>query len=266
MCIRDRTLDAGETCTVGARFEPVANGPHTGTLTATAGPGGSATSNLSGTGADPAQLSVTPATHDYGRQVIGSTSGAQTLTVTNTGGVPSGAVTTGRTGPDLSDFPVSGDTCNSQSLAAGGTCTVDVSFQPAAAGDREAALTVSAVAAGGDQSDLSGEGITPANLTVTPARRDFGDVAVGDFEDQVFTIRNTGQQTTGTMGQVFGVGNGSFNSPDWTCVGNELDLNETCTVTVRFEPSDAEFDESSFRISATPGGSIEAEYTGTGTE
>lgn len=73
---------------------------------------------------------------------LGSASGPQTVTVTNTGtaALTFGASAVSITGTDAADFALSNDQCSNLSVAASGTCTVDVTFTPSALGTRTASL------------------------------------------------------------------------------------------------------------------------------
>ena len=88
-------------------------------------------------GSSTATLSVNPTSLTFGSQALNTTSSAQAVTVNNTGSAAasvSGVTTTG-------DFAQT-NTCGS-SIAAGGSCTVSVTFTPTASGTRTGSLTIS---------------------------------------------------------------------------------------------------------------------------
>lgn len=85
----------------------------------------------------PPSLTATPASLTFATQNVGTTSAAQTVTVRNPG---SAAVTLSGVTTGSSEF-AQNTTCGA-SLAAGATCTVSVTFTPAASGTRSATLTV----------------------------------------------------------------------------------------------------------------------------
>jgi hypothetical protein len=105
-------------------------------------------------GGQPGGLTLSPTSLAFGDQNVGTTSPGQQITVRNTGSAP---VT-------LRSITTSGDfarttTCGS-SLAGGATCTVTVTFTPAAAGARGGTLTVDSSAPGSPHSaSLSGTGV-----------------------------------------------------------------------------------------------------------
>jgi hypothetical protein len=167
-------IAARGSCTINVSFEPTVLGPLTGTLTITDYAGNSPqTVALSGTGFAPgASLSATVLT--FPGQTVSTTSSPLTLTLSDTG---TGALT-----PLM--ILVSGDfaqtnTC-AGSVAAGSSCTISVTFTPAASGTRSGALTLTDNASNSPQTvTLSGTGqdftlSTPSGssstATVTPGQ------------------------------------------------------------------------------------------------
>ncbi len=119
-----------------------------------------------GSGSSGATLAASPTSLAFGSQTVGATSGAQTVTVSNTG-IAAAAV---------SSVSVTGafgqtNTCGS-SIAAGGSCTVGVTFTPTATGTTTGTLTVASnatnpsltVALSGTGNTTSGG--TPVNLAL----------------------------------------------------------------------------------------------------
>ncbi|MCU7726427.1 choice-of-anchor D domain-containing protein [Actinoplanes sp. KI2] len=129
------SIAAGSSCTVTVTFAPTATGARTGNLTVTAS-GITNTIPLSGTGVAPGPiLSASPSSLSFAGTIVGSTSAAQTVTVSNTG----------TTTATLSSVTASGDfaqTNNCSSLAVGASCTVTVTFKPTAAGTRTGSVTL----------------------------------------------------------------------------------------------------------------------------
>ena len=136
-----QTLAPGASCTVDGAFAPTSVGAKAASLEASATPGGTASAALTGTGQTPANLTISPSPQGFGTHATGTTSPAQTFTVTNTGGVPSGTVATSLIGADPGQFTKSADTCNGQTLAPGASCTVDGAFAPTSVGAKAATFT-----------------------------------------------------------------------------------------------------------------------------
>jgi phosphatidylethanolamine-binding protein (PEBP) family uncharacterized protein len=162
------SVAAGANCTISVRFTPSASGSRTASLSITDNASGSPqTVSLSGTGAL-ALASLSPTSLAFGNQSVGTTSTAQTLTLSNTGNAPLSITSLAFTGTNASDFDQS-NTCGS-SLAAGANCTIVVMFTPSVTGTRAASLSVSDNASGSPQSvPLSGAGTHDVILSWTPS-------------------------------------------------------------------------------------------------
>src|SRR5262249_53375070 len=125
-------LPANATCSLDVEFRPTMRAAQSATLTITADPGGTGTSSLSGIGLAQAALAGDASTFAFGTVDVTQASLAQTLTVTNKGDVPSGALSTTIDG-DAGDFTVTNG-CPTSPLAPGASCTIGVVFAPASGG------------------------------------------------------------------------------------------------------------------------------------
>jgi P pilus assembly chaperone PapD len=106
--------------------------------------------------------SLSPTSLDFGDQNTGTTSAAQTVTLTNNGTLPLIIGSTSITGTNAADFVKGGDTCAGMTVAAGSSCTITISFAPGASGSSAATLSISDNAPSGTQSvALGGTGVTP---------------------------------------------------------------------------------------------------------
>ncbi|MBV9300580.1 MAG: VCBS repeat-containing protein [Acidobacteriaceae bacterium] len=131
-----------------------------------------------GSGSVSGAASISPGSLAFGNQNIAATSGAQSVTLTNTGGSSLAITTIGITGAQASDF-IQSNNCGS-SLGAGASCTISVSFAPIAGGARSASLTFADSAANSPQTvALNGTGVGG----VAFGGVQLGDVRViGDFD------------------------------------------------------------------------------------
>lgn len=249
-------LGPGGTCNVAVVFTPSALGNRNATLQVFATPGGNAQAQLTGEGGD-AQLSIDPASHDFG-EGVGTT---VTFTVTNNGGVDTGSLQTDIQGTDAGDFAVESDQCNLP-LASGGTCTVQVRFDPGSSGLKNATLEVSASPGGTVVAPLSGTNPAPAALTLTPSSQDFGTVVVNGSSTRTFTVGNNGGQTTGAL--TYQIGSSEFSTGATDCP-TQLAPGQTCSLAVVFEPGSEGTKTSTLEVSASPGGTVSAQLSGTGT-
>jgi hypothetical protein len=106
--------------------------------------------------AQPGSLTASPATLPFGGVNSGSTSAAQPVTVTNPGGSAASVSSISTTGPFSQTSNCGG------SIAAGGSCTVQVKFAPASGGPQAGTLSVASSAPGSPLTvALSGTGVTP---------------------------------------------------------------------------------------------------------
>ncbi|HEX9334497.1 MAG TPA: choice-of-anchor D domain-containing protein, partial [Pseudonocardiaceae bacterium] len=108
-------------------------------------------------------LSASPSSLSFASQALNTNSGAQSVTVTNTGSATAAVSGIGTTG----DFAQT-NTCGS-SVAAGGSCTVSVTFRPTASGTRTGGLTVTSNASNSPTTVAltgTGAGSTNTNLAL----------------------------------------------------------------------------------------------------
>jgi len=146
-------LASNSSCTVNVTFTPTVTGSRSGTLTISDSAQGSPQLvNLSGTGLAPI-ATISLATLTFPVQQVGTSSAAQVVTLTSSG---SAALS-------ISNIQSTGDyaqtnTCPA-ALAAGFSCTINVTFTPTAYGTRNGTLTISDNAQGSPQVvNLAGAG------------------------------------------------------------------------------------------------------------
>ncbi len=158
-------LAVGYSCTIRVSFSPRATGTRAGTIAIADDASGSPqTVALSGAGVTPPPsvpvVSLAPKSLTFSNQETGTTSAAQSVTLTNSG---TAALTiTSVTSPG-GDFAQTNDCPLAPSgLAVGYSCTIRVSFSPTATGTRTGAIAIADDASGSPQTVvLSGTGVTP---------------------------------------------------------------------------------------------------------
>jgi Abnormal spindle-like microcephaly-assoc'd, ASPM-SPD-2-Hydin len=181
-------------------------------------------------------VTVTPTALNFGSEAVGTTSTAQTVTLTNG---QSTALTINNIfggGSDPGDFKQSND-CGT-SVPAGDSCTINISFDPTTTGTRTATLSVSDSATNSPQVvTLTGAGTSGATITVSPASINFGNQATGTTSAATpVTVTNTGNSTvTFTSIAVTGTNGSSFGQTN-NC-GTSLTAGSTCKVNVTFSPA-----------------------------
>lgn len=255
------TLAAMDSCTVTVRFQPAMAGAAMGSLAAS-GDGGTGDSvALAGTGLAPASLAYNLASYDFGTVVVGST-GSQTATLSNAGGVDASNVTVsvGGTG-----FTRTGGSCGAAAftLGAGQSCTVEMQFAPMSAGMASGTLGASGDGGLTASASLAGNAVTAGALAFTPDTLAFGNVPVGSTPTLSTTLSNTGGATiTGISFMVSGTG---FSRDGGSCptVGFDLAGGANCTVIIRFSPL-AGGAASGTLAATSAGGGASATLSGTG--
>jgi hypothetical protein len=114
-------------------------------------------------------LSVGAAALSFGTQVVGTTSTAQTITVTNSGTAPLNVAGVSLSGTNASDFAQT-NTCAS-AVQPSATCNVSVTFKPSATGSRPASIVITSDATQGPQTvSATGTGVTFALVASTPTQ------------------------------------------------------------------------------------------------
>jgi len=151
------SLSGHSSCSLLVEYVPKIVGPESGVLTVT-DQYRNQTVSLSGTGVAPPGVSLSPlSTVAFAPTGVGLIAAAQTVTLTNNGGLPLSIQNISVTG----DFAIvlGSNTCG-PSLAAGTACTVQVVFAPNAAAARTGTYTATDSAASSPQSlQLTGTGV-----------------------------------------------------------------------------------------------------------
>jgi len=176
-----------------------------------------------------AQLS--PTSLSFGNQTVGFVSPAQPVTLTNTGNIALAVTSIGITGANPGDFAETNN-CGT-SVAAGGSCTISVTFKPTTTGTRSAAVSISDNAPNSPQTvSLGGTGVLPA-VTLSPTSLTFATQLVGTTSKaQTVTLTNTGlgilKITKHAMSGPFGL---------TTNCNATVNPGGSCTISVTFKPT-----------------------------
>jgi len=103
---------------------------------------------------------------DFGSLLIGSTSGSQTVTVSDAGSQTLHIATVTLGGANAADFVMVADGCSGKSVLGGASCSVSVAMKPTAEGARAASLSLTDDASDSPQAvALSGNGVRPGSLS-----------------------------------------------------------------------------------------------------
>lgn len=234
-------LNAGANCVISVTFTPSATGTHSGSLSVSSDAIGSPDMvTLSGIGvtATTPQLMLSPASLTFADQIIGSQSAAQVLTLKNTGNGVMQLTSIAIAGTQKSDFSQTNG-CGT-SLAAGATCTVNVSFKPTAAGSRSASVDILSNAGDGtDSVPLTGKGITPSAgtpiLSIPAVSLEFETTKTGQVSAQLeITLKNVGTADL-KLGKIAVKQGDNFTIMTNSCLA-ALAPNQSCSIKVAFQP------------------------------
>jgi hypothetical protein len=148
------SLNPHSTCAISIAFVPTAIGIGTATLTVT-DQFRTQTVTLTGTGVAPPGVSLSPTYLSFPATGVGLSAPAQTLTLTNNGGLTLHIANTALS----AGFLIASSTCSS-TLAPGANCNLIIVFSPSSSGGISGALTLTDDAPSGSQTtNLAGTGI-----------------------------------------------------------------------------------------------------------
>ena len=235
------TLNSGQACTLPVDFTPTASGTNNGTLVLTDNslnvPTSTQTISLTGTGVGQAagpQPVLTPATINFGSLTVGTTSAAQTATLSNTGGVPQSISSFGFFGSNASSFNEANN-CG-PSLAARASCSIAITCTPAATGSLSANLGANFPSPEPQLSialTCTGTAAAAPQVTLTPASLSFTTVAGSTPAPQVATLTNGGTAALVISQVSIGGATGGAFSQTNTC-GTSLAAGASCAITIGF--------------------------------
>lgn len=223
------TLLAGRSCTVSVTFKPTVIGSLTATLSISDNATGSPqTASLSGSGVGAAAtLSVTSLS--FKGVTVGKKSAAKPITITNSG---TASLT-------VNSVVASGDFTQTNNcittLAAGSSCTINVTFAPTAVWSRGGSIVISDTAFENPTQVVLLVGIASsgATATVTPTSLSWGNQNLGTTSSgKTITLTNPGTAALNI--------NSILPSGDFSQTNNcpaSLAVNASCTITVTFTPS-----------------------------
>jgi hypothetical protein len=255
------TVAVGASCTISVTFKPSVIGIRTGDVTITDNAFGNPqqTVPLTGTGTE---VKLNPKSLTFPVQLVGTTSTAKNVTLTNVGHTALSLTGISITGPDGGDFQQT-NTCGTR-IGAGKSCTINVTFSPTAGGTRTASVSVSDNGGGSPQTvALSGTGTV---VKLSASSLNFGNVVVGKISrPKIVVLTNLGTTTLRvTSIKVAGKDNGDFSASN-TCHGS-VGAGKTCNIVVRFLPTQMGMRTADVSITDNGGGSPQKiSLSGTGT-
>ncbi len=231
------TIGAGASCTVDYTFSPSATGAASQSISvASNAPSSPDAFELRGNGTQ-AGLAIAPNPQDFGDQVVGTTSAAASVTLSNSG---SADLDVSAVDAASAPFAVAGGSCGSApfTINAGASCTIDYTFAPTATGSASQSISVSSNAPSSpDAFELRGNG-TQAGLAIAPNPQDFGDQEVGTTSAAAsVTLTNSGSadldvSSVSAAAAPFADAGGSCGSAPFT-----ITAGASCTLDYTFSPT-----------------------------
>ncbi len=242
-CSTGTVLNGGANCNLQVTFRPTVAGARSAQLSiahnATASP---ALVSLTGTGTATPQpaISVSVTTLSFGTISVGQKSAAQAATLTNSGEAPLTLASLTLGGASSSDFALAGNCASGTTVAAGGTCTMQLTFAPTTVGARSATLTVASNAANGSPVvALSGSGVQYA-IAVNPASVALQST-VGTMSASVQAVVTNSGASPITLSSITIAGPFVMQPGSNACGEGPMDLipGQACSVYVAFMPAAA---------------------------
>jgi len=175
----------------------------------------------------------------FGELEVGEQSGPRATSVTNTGNLDLDIGTLAIAGANPGDYQFAADTCSGQILPPGADCSFEVGFKPSATGTRVAEVTISSNAPSSpDTVALSGTGLAPPELLLSPAFIDFGEQPLNvPTPAEAITIMNIGAgELLLELLELAGLHPDDYMIVFDGCSGALLATDETCQVELDFAP------------------------------
>jgi hypothetical protein len=261
-------LAASTSCVITVGFTPAVLGPRSASLVVNHSLGQSSV-GLSGSGAAAPQptLTINQSLLNFGTVTQGTTSAAQTVSITNSGTAAltlSGISVSGSPG----NYATSGSCAVGVPIAPNGTCTVSVNFQPNAIASFPGSLVLASNASNGNVSvTLQGSGAAaPAPImAVSPSTLAFGNQTLNlSSGTQFITVQNNGTAPA-AISSVGLTGSTMFTLLNPTDCGNSLAANGSCILQLQFKPTSASAQTGTLAVvSNAPGSPHQVSVTGTG--
>ena len=235
------TVNAGASCTIGATFTPLVAGTRSATLTVQSNATTNPTITLTGTAAAAATPSIVinPASLLFNSQTVGTPSAVRQIAVTNNGTLNISITQVASSAN--TEFAMTTDCVGN--LAAGATCSVNITLTPSVAGARSATLTITSNATGSPHRiALSGPGVTVPTgaATLAASALSFPATPAGTTATAMkTTLTNTGNAPL----SVASVALGGANSAEFGVGGNTtcgtvgmLAVDSSCDLEATFTP------------------------------
>jgi len=240
-------------CTITVTFTPTEIGPRTASVTITDNAADSPQQiALSGTGVvSGPNATLSPTSLTFPTQLVGTTSPAQSVTLSDYGTATLSISSISIKGADPGDFAQTNN-CGS-SLAPGASCTMNITFKPKQGGSRTATLSVADNAPGSPQTaSLSGTGTVVKLVPTSLYFSCHDEPKTCPPPPQTVTLTNVGS-TTLNITSITATPNPPFSETN-NC-DSSVGAGQSCTITVTFNSSTRGSFSGAVSISDNGGGS-----------
>jgi trimeric autotransporter adhesin len=178
---------------------------------------------------------LSPSTITFSSAAVGTATSPQVVTVTNSGNADMSVSSIAISGTDAGDFSQTNN-CGA-SLAAGTSCSISVTFKPAATGTSTAAINLSDDASGSPQTVALSGRIATTVANVSPASLSLGSVPLSTASAvQAITLSNTGSGSL-SISSVAVSGADAANFTETNNCGANIAAGDKCTISVTFKPA-----------------------------
>ena len=262
------TLGSHASCNIDVIFKPSTSGSRSAAVVITDDAAGSPQNvSLTGVGVVLSPIvSLSTANITFGNQLVGTSSSAQRITLSNVGNAQLNFVSSGiNVAGASSDFSQT-NTCGSH-VAAGANCVIAVTFNPATVGLSSATLKISDDASDSPQSvSLAGTGISPDVALSTTSLAFPAQLVTTSSGAQNISLSNSGSAALNIANIVLAGPNSSDFSQSSTC-GTTLVASASCSIKVIFRPGAMGTRSASLVITDNANGSPHTvQLTGTGAD
>ncbi|MGO9527263.1 MAG: choice-of-anchor D domain-containing protein [Verrucomicrobiia bacterium] len=256
----DDTIGSGGNCSVQVAFAPTTNGTRQANLLFTdTAVGSPRLVSLTGNGTPPAPavcLSTGPS-FTFSNQFVGTTSAAQSVVITNCGSKSLTVYGATFSGTGSGDFSVAPTACTNAPIAAGGTCTLELTFTPSEGGTRLATLVIPNSSVDSPATvTVQGYGEPQAaSVCLSSSSINFGSVAVnttGSLQNLTITSCGTAPLVISSIAPTAG-NTGDFIVVSDPCTTGPISISNTCVVGLEFTPTSGGLRSATLSISNNAG-------------
>ena len=230
-CVSGSPIAAGGTCTISVTFKPTVGGTRTGQVTVVDdAPGATQVVNMTGTGLAPA-VTLAPPSLRFAA-LTGTSSAPKTVKLSNSGFGPLVISSIAASG----DYSETDNCVSSSPLAAGASCSINVTFSPTVTGAIAGVITIYDNGINGAPHRIPLSGTGQVAVAVTPPSLVFPSTAVGNTSSPLIVTVTNNATTAQTVSWAAG-GNFAAVPGGATPCTSTMAAASVCTLSVTFSPT-----------------------------